>query len=62
MLWHGSNQSLYDTYHGVYVNVQYMITVDMQRGMMAKNMKKSKEFIVEVEVCTVLPDWMTSIG
>jgi len=40
---------LYDTYHGVYVNIQYMITADMPRGMMAKNLKKSKEFIVEVE-------------
>jgi len=43
------DKHLYDTYHGVYVNVQYLITVDMARGMMAKNMKKSKEFIVEVE-------------
>jgi len=43
------DKQLYDTYHGVYVNVQYMITVDMARGMMAKNLKKSKEFIVEVE-------------
>jgi len=44
------DQPLYDTYHGVYVNVQYMITVDMARGMMSKNLKKTKEFIVEVEV------------
>jgi hypothetical protein len=27
-----------------------MITVDMSRGMMSKNLKKTKEFIVEVEV------------
>jgi len=44
-----ADKNLYDTYHGVYVNVQYMITADMTRGMMAKNLKKSKEFIVEVE-------------
>jgi hypothetical protein len=40
---------LYDTYHGVYVNVQYMITADMQRGVLSKALKKTKEFIVEVE-------------
>jgi len=39
---------LYETYHGVYVNVQYMLSCDLLRGMMAKNLKKSKEFIVEV--------------
>ena len=45
----GSDKQLYETYHGVYVNVQYLITVDMTRGMMAKNVKKSKEFMVEIE-------------
>lgn len=44
------DQTLYDTYHGVYVNVQYMLTADMARGMMSKNLKKNKEFIVEAEV------------
>lgn len=44
------DSAIYDTYHGVYVNVQYMITVDMSRGMMSKNLKKTKEFLVEVEV------------
>lgn len=43
------DKQLYETYHGVYVNVQYLITVDMTRGMMAKNIKKSKEFMVEIE-------------
>jgi hypothetical protein len=30
--------------------VQYMLTADMARGMMSKNLKKNKEFIVEAEV------------
>jgi len=47
-----NDKVLYDTYHGVYVNIQYLITADMVRGMMAKNLKKSKEFIVEVEAET----------
>lgn len=41
-----TGQQLFDTYHGVYVNVQYMINVDMARGMLSTNLKKSKEFIV----------------
>jgi len=42
--------ALFDTYHGVYVNVQYMITVEMKRGVLSSgNLKKQKEFIVEVE-------------
>jgi len=40
--------NLFDTYHGVYVNVNYMITADMARGLMAKNLKKQKEFYVEL--------------
>jgi len=40
-------QELHDTYHGVYVNVQYLLTCDIPRSMLAKNLKKTKEFIVE---------------
>ena len=42
-------EELFDTYHGVYVNVQYNITAHMARGMMAKNLSKSREFVVELE-------------
>lgn len=38
---------LYETYHGVYVNVQYLITADMIRPLLAKDVKKTCEFIVE---------------
>jgi len=41
------DQELHDTYHGVYVNVQYLLTCDITRSMLAKNLKKAKEFIVE---------------
>lgn len=43
-------QQLYDTYHGVYVNIQYMITAEMARPMLAKNYVKAVEFTVETEV------------
>jgi hypothetical protein len=41
-------EQLYETYHGVYVNVQYSITATMNRGMMSSALKKSLEFIVEI--------------
>jgi len=40
-------QQLYDTYHGVFVNIQYNLRADMKRGMLAKDLQKSLEFIVE---------------
>ena len=39
---------LYESYHGVYVNIQYNVHVEVQRGMLAKTLKKSQEFIVEI--------------
>jgi len=41
------NMKLYETYHGVYINVQYIITVEMLRSMLSKNVKKSMEFIMK---------------
>eukprot|EP01113_Clastostelium_recurvatum_P023751 TRINITY_DN2831_c0_g1_i2.p1 TRINITY_DN2831_c0_g1~~TRINITY_DN2831_c0_g1_i2.p1 ORF type:complete len:315 (+),score=53.33 TRINITY_DN2831_c0_g1_i2:31-975(+) len=41
-------QALYDTYHGVFVNIQYNLRVDMKRGVLAKDLQKTLEFIVEV--------------
>ena len=39
---------LFESYHGVYVNIQYNITVEMVRGMISKSLKKTVEFIVEI--------------
>lgn len=41
-------QQLYDTYHGVFVNIQYSLRADMKRGILAKDVMKTLEFIVEV--------------
>jgi len=39
---------LFDSYHGVYVNVQYTITVEMDRPMLAgRNFKKTVELNIE---------------
>jgi len=40
---------LYETYHGVFVNIQYNLRCECARGMLAKNMQKTLEFIVEVK-------------
>ncbi|XP_052806911.1 vacuolar protein sorting-associated protein 26C-like [Mya arenaria] len=42
-----SNKSLYETYHGVFVNIQYQIKVDMKRSLLNKDLNKQLEFIVE---------------
>ncbi|XP_052061277.1 vacuolar protein sorting-associated protein 26C-like [Mytilus californianus] len=41
------NKTLYETYHGVFINVQYSIKVDMKRSLLSKDLQKSIEFIVE---------------
>eukprot|EP00053_Salpingoeca_punica_P007542 m.68762 g.68762 ORF g.68762 m.68762 type:complete len:296 (-) comp14199_c0_seq1:179-1066(-) len=38
---------LYETYHGVYVNIQYTLRADMKRSAFAKDMTKTTEFLVE---------------
>jgi len=44
-----TNQTLCDTYHGVYVNIQYMLSATMIRGMMSRALTKQREFLVETE-------------
>ena len=39
---------LFDTYHGVYVNIHYTLTASLQpRGLMAKQLVKQKELLIE---------------
>ena len=44
------DQSLFDTYHGVFVSIGYTLTCDVTRGVFAKNIQKKTEFIMEVPV------------
>ncbi|XP_062905865.1 vacuolar protein sorting-associated protein 26C isoform X1 [Mobula hypostoma] len=37
---------LYETYHGVFVNIQYTLRCDMRRPLLAKDLMKNCEFIV----------------
>lgn len=40
-------KSLYETYHGVFVNIQYVLRCEMRRSLLAKDLMKQQEFIVE---------------
>ncbi|XP_030058079.1 vacuolar protein sorting-associated protein 26C [Microcaecilia unicolor] len=40
------NKVLYETYHGVFVNIQYTLRCDMRRPLLAKDLTKTCEFIV----------------
>mmetsp|Transcript_51033 Transcript_51033/g.143074 ORF Transcript_51033/g.143074 Transcript_51033/m.143074 type:complete len:302 (+) Transcript_51033:95-1000(+) len=42
------SEGLHESYHGVYINVEYKINVDCERGVMKKALHRSIEFIVEV--------------
>jgi len=41
-------QELYETYHGVYVNVSYTLKADVIRKFLGRNLNKTVEFIVEL--------------
>ncbi|XP_070548662.1 vacuolar protein sorting-associated protein 26C-like isoform X2 [Ptychodera flava] len=41
------NKTLFETYHGVFVNIQYTVKVEMKRSVLSKDLSKSSEFIVE---------------
>merc|ERR1711934_709666 len=47
---------LQETYHGVFVNIQYVITVDLIRPVLFKNLQKKLEFIVEVPTKDAIQD------
>ncbi|XP_066903281.1 vacuolar protein sorting-associated protein 26C [Halyomorpha halys] len=41
------NKTIYETYHGVFVYIQYTLKCDLKRGFLAKSLMKMAEFIVE---------------
>ncbi|XP_061104852.1 vacuolar protein sorting-associated protein 26C isoform X2 [Conger conger] len=43
------NKVLYETYHGVFVNIQYTLRCDMKRSLLAKDLSKSCEFMVHCQ-------------
>ncbi|KAG0693741.1 Down syndrome critical region protein 3 [Chionoecetes opilio] len=50
-----ASKTLYETYHGIYITVHYCLRCDLKRSLLAKDVNKSQEFIVEYKVCTPTP-------
>lgn len=44
------NRTLYETYHGVFVNISYMIRCEMKRSFLSKDHFKSQQFMVQYKV------------
>lgn len=43
---------LYETYHGVFVCINYMIKCEIRRSFLAKSVQKSQQFIIQYKVRT----------
>ncbi|KAL2095423.1 hypothetical protein ACEWY4_010142 [Coilia grayii] len=43
------NKVLYETYHGVFVNIQYTLRCDMKRSLLAKDLSKTCEFMIHCQ-------------
>ena len=44
------NRVLYETYHGVFINIQYKLKCDVKRSFLAKGVMKETDFVVEYNV------------
>ncbi|KAJ8936323.1 hypothetical protein NQ318_007172 [Aromia moschata] len=42
-----SNKVLYETYHGVYVNISYGLRCDIKRSFLSKDLQKCQQFLVQ---------------
>lgn len=49
-------KQLYETYHGVFVSVMYSMRCDMKRSLLARDLQKIVEFIVECKSNTTPED------
>lgn len=47
------SKTIYETYHGVFINIQYTLKCEVKRGFLAKSLIKMAEFIVEYKVCLI---------
>uniref|UniRef100_UPI00358F60F2 vacuolar protein sorting-associated protein 26C n=1 Tax=Myxine glutinosa TaxID=7769 RepID=UPI00358F60F2 len=44
----GSQKVLYETYHGLFINIQYILRCDMKRSILNKDLQKTCEFIIHI--------------
>lgn len=40
-------KQLYETYHGVFVSITYMLKCDLKRSFLAKDVQKTQQFIIQ---------------
>lgn len=40
-------EMLYETYHGVFININYLIKCDIKRSFLAKTITKSQQFVIQ---------------
>lgn len=41
------NRELYETYHGVFINISYSLRCEMKRSFLSKDIQKSQQFLVQ---------------
>ncbi|XP_022904115.1 vacuolar protein sorting-associated protein 26C isoform X2 [Onthophagus taurus] len=41
------NRELYETYHGVFINISYNLKCDIKRSFLSKDLQKSQQFMVQ---------------
>lgn len=41
------HQNILETYHGVFINIQYLLKCELKRSFLSKDVTNSLEFIVE---------------
>lgn len=41
------NRNLYETYHGVFVNINYSLRCDVKRSFLSKDLQKTQQFLVQ---------------
>ncbi|KAJ4960349.1 hypothetical protein NE237_020259 [Protea cynaroides] len=49
-----NSEPFYETFHGANISIQYLITVDINRGYLHKSLSATMEFIIESEKCNLL--------
>lgn len=47
------NKVLYETYHGVFINIQYLLKAVIKRNFLNKDIHRTLEFVVENKVSSM---------
>lgn len=46
---------LYETYHGIFININYTIKCDIKRSFLAKSIQKSQQFVIQYKPKAKVP-------